>query len=60
MPYKLRGVAERKEGACPQVQMRIGQTVTCSIVTGTTAVRYFTGRIVETPDVNRAAATRSW
>ena len=56
--YKLRSVMERQEGAVPQVQMRIGQDVTQAIFDGTTGLRYFTGRIVGTPDTERGCRTQ--
>ena len=48
-PFKLRTVMERKEGVVPQVQMKIGQTVTQAILQGQDTIRYFTGEIVNTP-----------
>jgi hypothetical protein len=48
-PYKLRTVMERQEGVVPQVQMRLGQKVTQTILVGTDTLRYFTGEIVDTP-----------
>lgn len=58
-PYRLRSIMEREEGAVPQVQMRKGQDVTQSIVDETaTTLRYFTGRIVDTPDTERGCRTQ--
>jgi len=57
-PYKLRSIMERQEGAVPQVQMRIGQDVTQAIFDGTTGLRYFTGRIVGTPETERGCRTK--
>jgi len=48
-PYKLRSIMERREGAVPQVKMRIGQKVTQAKLTGTDLLLYFTGQIVDTP-----------
>jgi hypothetical protein len=48
-PYKLRTIMERREGAVPQVQMRIGQTVTQAELIGTDLLLYFTGEIIATP-----------
>jgi hypothetical protein len=48
-PYKIRTVMERQAGAVTQVEMRIGERVTQAILIGTDLLRYFTGRIVDTP-----------
>ena len=48
-PYKLRTIMERREGAVPQVQMRIGQRVTQAKLNGTDLLLYFTGEIIDTP-----------
>jgi len=48
-PYKLRTIMERREGAVPQVQMRIGQTVTQAELIGTDLLLHFTGEIIATP-----------
>jgi len=48
-PYKLRSIMERREGAVPQVKMRIGQKVTQAKLTGTDLLLYFTGQIVDAP-----------
>jgi L-fucose isomerase-like protein len=47
--YKLRTIMERKEGAVPQVKMKIGQKVTQAILVGMDQLPYFTGEIVDTP-----------
>ncbi len=57
-PYKLRSIMEREEGAVPQVQMRVGERVTTGILAGTSAMRYFTGRIVDVPDTDRGCRTK--
>lgn len=57
-PYKLRDVMERQEGAVPQVFMRVGEPVTQTILEGVTTIRYFTGRITATPDVDRGCRTQ--
>jgi hypothetical protein len=41
-PYKIRTVMERQEGVVPQVEMRVGQKVTQSILIGMDTIRYFT------------------
>jgi hypothetical protein len=48
-PYKIRTVMERQEGVVPQVEMRVGQKVTQSILIGMDTIRYFTGTIIEAP-----------
>jgi hypothetical protein len=57
-PYKLRSVMERREGAVPQVKMRVGQKVTQAILDGTSSLRYFTGEIIDTPETNRGCRTK--
>jgi len=57
-PYQLRSVRERGEGVCPQVQMRVGERVTQAQLVGTDTLRYFTGEIVATPDVDRGCRTK--
>jgi len=51
-PYKLRSIMERREGAVPQVRMRIGQKVTQAKLVrsdGMDLLLYFTGEIIDTP-----------
>jgi len=48
-PYKLRSIMERREGAVPQVKMRLGQKVTQAKLNGTDLLLYFTGEIIDTP-----------
>jgi hypothetical protein len=57
-PYKLRSVMERREGAVPQVKMRVGQKVTQAVLMGTSKLLYFTGRIVDTPETDRGCRTK--
>ena len=57
-PYKLRSVMERREGAVPQVQMRVGEKVTQAILDGTSSLRFFTGEIIATPDTDRGCRTK--
>jgi L-fucose isomerase-like protein len=56
--YKLRSVMERREGAVPQVRMRIGQKVTQAVLVGTSTLLYFTGQIVDTPETDRGCRTQ--
>jgi len=57
-PYKLRCIMERQEGAVAQVKMRVGQKVTQGELIGTDLFIYFTGDIIETPDVDRGCRTK--
>jgi len=57
-PYRLRTIMERQEGAVCQVFMRIGQKVTQAELIGTTQVRFFTGEVIETPDLPRGCRTK--
>lgn len=57
-PYKLRTIMERQEGCVPQVTMRVGQRVTQALLVGTEKLLYFTGTIVEAPDIERGCRTK--
>lgn len=57
-PYKLRSIMEWKEGATPQVKMRIGQKVTQAKLIGTDLLPYFTGEIVDTPETDRGCRVK--
>jgi hypothetical protein len=57
-PYKLRTVMERREGVVPQVFMRTGQKVTQALLVGTDNLLYFTGEIIDAPDINRGCRTK--
>lgn len=57
-PYKLRDIMERREGAVPQVKMRVGQKVTQVILDGTSLLKYFTGEIIDTPETDRGCRTK--
>ena len=57
-PYKLRSVAERQEGATPQVKMRIGQKVTLATLVDTSALIYCTGEIIDTPEIDRGCRNK--
>jgi len=57
-PYKLRTVMERREGVTPQVFMRIGQKVTQAKLVGTDFLPYFTGEVIDAPDVDRGCRTK--
>lgn len=57
-PYKLRTVMERTEGVVPQVFMRTGQKVTQAILVGSDRLLYFTGEILDAPDIDRGCRTK--
>ncbi len=57
-PYRLRTIMERQEGCVPQVRMRVGQKVTQAIFVGTDQLLYFTGDIIEAPDIDRGCRTK--
>jgi hypothetical protein len=57
-PYKLRSIMERQEGCVCQVTMRVGQKVTVTELMGTDQLLYFTGEIIESPDVPRGCRTK--
>jgi L-fucose isomerase-like protein len=57
-PYELRTVAERQEGVVPQVKMNAGQKVTQARLVGTDLLLYFTGEVIDVPDVNRGCRTQ--
>ena len=57
-PYKLRTVMERQEGVVPQVFMPKGQQATQALLVGTDRLLYFTGEIVDAPDVDRGCRTK--
>jgi hypothetical protein len=49
---------ERREGAVPQVKMRIGQEVTQAVLSDTPKLLYFIGRIVDTPETDRGCRSK--
>jgi len=57
-PYKLRTVMERREGVVPQVFMRIGQKVTQAELVETDLLLYFTGEVIDAPDIDRGCRTK--
>ena len=57
-PYKLRTIMERQEGCVPQARMRTGQKVTQLRLIGAENVIYFTGDIIDVPDINRGCRTK--
>jgi len=57
-PYKIRTIMERQEGAVTQVSMRRGQKVTQAIIVGTDKMVYFTGDIIDVPNLDRGCRTK--
>jgi len=57
-PYRLRTIMERREGAVPQVRMRLGQKVTQAKLVGADQLLCFTGEIIDTPDLPRGCRTK--
>ncbi len=57
-PYKLRTVMERQEGVVPQVFMQPGRKVTQAVLVGSDRLLYFTGEILDAPDVDRGCRTK--
>jgi hypothetical protein len=57
-PYKLRTVHERQEGVVPHVKMPVGLPVTQAIFAGVDQLQYFTGQVIDAPDINRGCRTK--
>ncbi len=57
-PYKLRTIMERREGAVPQVFMSVGRKTTSGKLIDTDLLLYFTGDIVDAPDIPRGCRTK--
>jgi len=57
-PYKLRTVMERQEGVVPQVKMGLGTKVTQAKLVGTERLLYFTGEVIDAPDIERGCRTK--
>jgi len=56
--YKIRTVMERQEGVVPQVFMPIGPRVTQATLVGMDTLLYFTGEVIDAPDVDRGCRTK--
>lgn len=56
--YRLRSVMERGTGAVIHVKMRVGEKATTARLIGTDLMLYFTGEIIDTPDVDRGCRTK--
>jgi hypothetical protein len=57
-PYKLRTIMERQEGCVPQVRMRLRQRVTQARLADQSTMIYFTGEIIDVPDVEKGCRTK--
>jgi len=57
-PYHIRTIMERQEGAVCQVFMEVGRKTTTARLIGTETVNYFTGDIIEAPDLPRGCRTK--
>ncbi len=57
-PYRLRTIMERQEGCVPQVMMRVGQKVTQARFVANDSLVYFTGEIIDAPDVEKGCRTK--
>lgn len=57
-PFKLRTVLERQEGVVPQVRLPVGQKATQALLVGTDQILYFTGDVIDSPDVDRGCRTK--
>jgi hypothetical protein len=57
-PYKLRCIMERQKGAVTQVKMRVGQKVTQAELIEPDLLVYFTGEIIDAPDIDRGCRTK--
>jgi hypothetical protein len=49
---------ERQEGVVPQVFMQPGRKVTQAVLVGSDRLLYFTGEILDAPDVDRGCRTK--
>ncbi len=58
MPYKLRCVMERQEGVTPQVFVPRGVRATQALLVDTNTLLYFTGEVVDAPDIERGCRTK--
>jgi hypothetical protein len=57
-PYKLRTVHERQEGVVPHVKMPVGGKATQAILDGMDLMVYFTGEVIDAPDIDRGCRTK--
>jgi L-fucose isomerase-like protein len=57
-PSKLRTIMERQEGCVCQVFMSVGKRATTAELMGTDTLLYFTGEIIEAPDLQRGCRTK--
>ncbi len=57
-PYIIRSHLEDDRGAALQVKMRIGQVITAAKLINVDTMLISTGKIIDTPDVNRGCRTK--
>jgi len=57
-PYIIRSHLEDDKGAALQVKMRIGQVITAAKLINLDTMLISTGKIIDTPDVNRGCRTK--
>jgi len=57
-PFKIRTVLERQEGVVPQVFMPTGKKATQALLAGLDLILYFTGEVIDAPDVDRGCRTK--
>ena len=57
-PYAIRNHLEDYKGAVLQVDMRVGQPITCAKLVNLDTMLISTGTIVDTPDVDRGCRTK--
>jgi len=57
-PFKIRTVMERQEGVVAQVKMQVGKKATQALLAGPDRLLYFTGEIVDAPDLDRGCRTK--
>lgn len=58
LPYKIRCVMERQQGVVPQVFMPKGVRATQALLADPNTLLYFTGQIIDAPDVERGCRTK--
>ena len=57
-PYKLRTVMERQQGVVPQVKFPVGGKATQALLVGMDLLLYFTGQVVDSPDLERGCRSK--
>ena len=57
-PYRIRNHLERYKGAGLQVKYRVGQPITCAKLVNLDTILISTGKIIDSPDVDRACRSK--